>query len=172
MNRTAKIIIAILVLYIISLLSFSGCNGKPEIIEIEKIDTIQICDTAYITDTLIFQKTKLVPKEVYITKIDTFYDSNSNPIELITENKTYLDTLCNEKDTLILQSNISGINPTLDSIRADWRKQETIITNTIEITKFVKDKKKLCFGPSITTGYDFVNKRWGTMAGVSLIYRF
>ena len=95
-----------------------------------------------------------------------------NLIELITENKTYLDTLCNGNDSIILQSNISGINPTLDSIKADWRKQETIITNTIEITKFVKDNKKLYFGPSITTGYDFVNKQWGAMAGVSLIYRF
>lgn len=168
MEKTLKVIIIILLLYIISLCSFSGCNGKTKIVEIEKTDTIQICDTAYITDTLIFEKVRQVPKEVYITRVDTIKENTI----LLTENKIYQDTIKCQEDSIIQEISITGINPTLDYSKVILKKQDKVITNTIEVTKFVKDKKKLCFGPSITTGYDFVNKQWGAMAGVSLIYRF
>lgn len=168
MNKTSKVIISILILYIISLLSFSGCNGKPKIIEIEKTDTLVQKDTIFKTDTFLIEKP--IPVKEEIIKIDTFYDIHNVPVYLATETKEYNDTLCNQNDSIILKNYISGVNASLDSMKVDWRKQE--ITNTITVTKYIKDKKKLCYGPSITTGYDLVNKQWGIMAGVSLIYRF
>lgn len=169
MNKTSKVIISILILYIISLLSFSGCNGKTKIVEIEKTDTLQISDTAYIQhlpETIFIYKP--IPKYITEVRVDTIKENTI----LLTENKIYQDTIKCQEDSIIQEISITGINPTLDYSKVILKKQDKVITNTIEVTKFVKDKKKLCFGPSITTGYDLVNKQWGIMAGVSLIYRF
>ena len=171
MNKTAKIIISILILYIISLLSFSGCNNTPKVIEIEKVDTIQICDTAYITDTLIFQKVKLVPKEVYITKVDTVYDNNFNPIELITENKTYLDTIICNKDTAEFQIFTSGIKSNVDSINLNLKKSNQVIYNTITVTKYAKNNKRISIGLQGGYGYAFKSKELSPYVGVGVNVR-
>lgn len=141
---------------------------KAEIIEIEKVDTIQICDTAYIRDTLIFQKTKLVPKEVYITKVDTVYDDNYNPIELITENKTYQDTIICDKDTAEFQIFTSGIKSNVDSINLSLRKSNPVITNTITIEKLVKNNKRISIGLQGGYGYAFKSKELSPYIGVGI----
>ena len=170
MNKTAKVIISILILYIISLLSFSGCNGKTKVIEIEKTDTLQIFDTAYIQhlpETIFIYKP--IPKYITEVRVDTVKENTI----LVTENKTYKDSICTkDNDSIFVTNIIQGVNANLLSTEVELRKTDKVITNTIEVTKYVKDKKKLCYGPSITTGYDLVNKQWGIMAGVSLIYRF
>lgn len=141
---------------------------KSEIIEIEKIDTIQFCDTAYIRDTLIFQKEKLVPKEVYITKIDTVYDNNYNPIELITENKIYKDTLICDKDTAEFQIFTSGIKSNVDSINLSLRKSNLAITNTITIEKLVKNNKRISIGLQGGYGYAFKSKELSPYVGIGI----
>ena len=139
-------------------------NRKAEVIEIEKTDTVVINDTITQRDTIKITKTKQVYRE--IVKIDTLFKENGDTVKLFTENKQYNDTLWNDQnDSLIIQSNISGINPKLDSISVDWRRHEII--KTVTITNTVK-KKGLHIGPSISTGYDIINKKWGVMAGISL----
>ena len=162
MNKTAKVIISILILYIISLLSFSGCNGKTKVIEIEKTDTIQICDTAYITDTLIFEKVRQVPKEVYITRIDTIKENTI----LLTENKIYQDTIKCQEDSIIQEISITGINPTLDYSKVILKKQDKVITNTITVTKFVKNNKRISLGLQLGYGYAFKSKELTPYVGI------
>ena len=137
-----------------------------------KADTVLISDTITTVDTLTLFKDKPIPKKVYITKVDTFYTKEGNYTVFITENKIYQDTLCNKKDSIILQSYISGQNVQLDSIKADWRKSETIITNTVEVTKYIERPKKLWnrihLQPQVTGGYDIINKQWGVTAGIGV----
>lgn len=166
-SKVYKWVIGFLVVYIIMLLSFPFGNRPKEVI-IEKSDTIQICDTAYIKDTLIFEKVRLVPKEVYITKVDTVFDNNLNPIELITENKTYQDTIICDKDTAELQIFTSGIKSNVDSINLSLRKSNLVITNTITVTKYVKNNKRLSLGLQLGYGYAFKSKELSPYVGIGL----
>ena len=113
-------------------------NPKEDIV---KTDTVITTKTDTLWKDTTITKTKLVPKYIYKTKVDTVYDANQNPIELVTENKVYNDTIVCEKDTAELQIFTSGIKSSVDSINLSLKKSEIIKTNTIEITKYV-DKKK------------------------------
>ena len=141
---------------------------------INKVDTVYVSDTIYKDTTLTIFKEKPIVKEVYLTKIDTFYTKEGKDTILKTESKLYLDTLCCKNDSIILKNYISGVNPTLDSIKADWRKQETIITNTVEITKYIEKKRtfldRLSIGPAVTAGYDPINRQWGMTVGFGAFY--
>lgn len=166
-NKWYKWVIIFLLGYIFFLLNLPK-GTKPREIIIEKSDTIQICDTAYIKDTLIFEKVRLVPKEVYITKVDTVFDNNLNPIELITENKTYQDTIICDKDTAELQIFTSGIKSNVDSINLSLRKSNPVITNTITVTKYVKNNKRLSLGLQLGYGYAFKSKELSPYVGIGL----
>lgn len=136
----------------------------------ETIDTVQVVDFKWKTDT--FEVEKLVPKYIEKLKVDTFYTKDGNDTILTTEIKQYKDTLCQDKDTLVLTSYIKGVNPSLDSISAIWKKQEKIITNTITIEKYIEKPKKFWnrfhIQPQITSGYDFINHQWGIMGGIGV----
>lgn len=120
-------------------------------------DTIITTKTDTIWRDTTIKVKEFVPQKVYIIKRDTFYTKEGNDTILETENKEYKDTLCYQKDSIILKSYISGVNPTLDSIKADWRKSETIITNTVEITKYITKKKGFWdrFHISVQGGYGY-----------------
>lgn len=139
---------------------------------INKTDTIYTTkiDTIYSTDT--FKIIKPIPKYIEKIKTDTVFDAKGDSIFLKTENKQYIDTLCEQNDTAIIQSYISGINANLDSTKVKLKKQETIITNTVEVTKYINKKKtfkdRIHIGPTITGGYDVINKQWGIMVGGSI----
>lgn len=168
-NRIYKIIISILVIYIISLLSFSGCNNTPKVLEIEKVRVDTLLDTAYIQQPpVVITKYKQVPKYITEVKHDTIKENTI----LVTENKTYIDSICTkDNDSIFLKNIIQGVNANLLLTEVTLKKQDKVITNTITIEKVVKNNKRIAFGPSVTAGYDFVNKQCGIMAGFSLIYR-
>lgn len=169
MNRTAKVIISILLLYIISLLSLSGCNGKPKVIEIEKVDTLKIVDTAYVQQPPeIITIYKPIPKYITEVRIDTVKEETV----LITENKIYEDTIVScQNDSILLLTSITGINPTLDYSKVELKKQDRIITNTIEITKHIKDKKRLAFGIQAGYGYGITAKQLTPYIGIGLNFK-
>lgn len=135
-----------------------------------KADTVLVSDTIRYVDTLTIFKEKPIPKEVYLTKIDTFYTKEGKDTIIKTENKVYQDTLCNKNDSIILKSYISGQNPTLDSIKVDWRKSETIITNTVEITKYIDRRKtfwnRFHIGIQAGYGYTFNSKELQPYVGL------
>ena len=66
-------------------------------------------DTIY-NDTVI-EKTKYIPKEVIKLRTDTITKGTI----LTFEQKIYEDTICNDKDSIILKNFISGISSKLDS---------------------------------------------------------
>ena len=124
-------------------------------------DTLVVNDTIW-KDTTIF-KDKLVPKYIKVVKRDTI----TKDTILTVEQKIYEDTLCNDKDSIILQSFISGINSSLDSVKVRLKKQE--ITNTIEITKYIKEKEKLLkIQPQLGIGYGLFNKQPDMYIGIGI----
>ena len=122
-----------------------------------KPDTCIVTDTLRYVDTLTFFKEKPIEKKIYLTKIDTFYTKEGKDTVLKTENKHYIDTLCVQKDTAIIQNYISGINANLDSTRIQLRKTKEVITNTIEITKYIEKKKTFWnrFHLGVQAGYGY-----------------
>lgn len=167
-NNSILLILGFLTCIILTF--FVWHNYEPR--EIEKIDTIwQTKTDTFWKDTTIW-KYKLVEKEKIVQKTDTFYKKDGKDTILVTENKIYKDTLCANNDSIILQSYISGINSNLDSIKADWRKSETVVTNTIEITKYIKEKKHFHIAPNFSIGYGLFNKNIDTYIGVGVGYEF
>lgn len=124
---------------------------------IDKIDTLTISDTIYKDTVLTIIKEKPIPKEVYLTKIDTFYTNNGKDTLLKTENKVYNDTIACAKDTVVVTNFIKGINATLDSTKVLLKKQDKIITNTVTIEKYIEKKKTFFsrFHVGIQTGYGY-----------------
>lgn len=164
--KNSVLIIVVILLTVIAFLAIYHFETPPNV---NKIDTVYKSDTIW-KDTLTIFKEKPVLKIVKIEKTDTFYTKDGKDTILQTQTKQYQDTLCQNKDSIILKSYISGVNPTLDSISAEWKKQETIITNTVEITKYIEKRKRFSYGPSITVGYDPLNKNFGMMVGMSVFF--
>ena len=141
----------------------SYCN--PPNIEV-KSDTVVTTRVDTIWNDTIIEKTKYIPKKVEIIRTDTI----TKDTILTTEQKIYEDTLCNDKDSIILQSFISGISSKLDSTSVNWKKHTTVVTNTVEVTKYIEKPKtfldRIHIQPQITSGYDLVNHQWGITAGI------
>lgn len=161
----------LLILLVLSLLTVFFCRRcdsiPPEIIE--RTDTLVISDTIFKRDTLTI--TKPIPKYVEVVKIDTVFTEKGDTIQLFTENKTYIDSICAQNDTVIITNYIQGINAQLDSTKVDWRKQEII--KTLEITKIIKQKpKKFTINPQLGVGYGIMNKRPDVWLGVGISYNF
>lgn len=138
---------------------------KPDI---KKIDTVTVNDTVLKTDTVDTTIYKTIPKYIEKIKVDTVFDKNGDTIQLVTENKLYQDTICQNNDSLVLKSYISGVRPMRDSISVLWKKQETIITNTITIEKYIEKKKKLYISPQFGVGYGLTNKKVDIFLGVGV----
>ena len=137
-----------------------------------KVDTVFSTKTDTLWKDTTITKTQLVPKYIYEIKHDTVYDKEDNPIELITENKVYQDTILCNKDTAEFQIFISGIKSYVDSINLHLRKSEVIKTNTITITKYIEKKKTFFsrFHVGIQTGYGygFNSKQFEPYVGAGL----
>lgn len=135
-------------------------TGTSDTVVTTRVDTIW-------NDTII-EKTKYIPKKVEIIRTDTI----TKDTILTTEQKIYEDTLCNDKDSIILKSFISGISSKLDSTSVNWKKHTTVVTNTIEITKYIEKPKKIWdrirIQPQVTSGYDLINHKWGIMGGIGV----
>ena len=169
-NNTILLILGFLTCIILTF--FVWHNYEPR--EIEKTDTIwQTKTDTFWKDTTI-TKEKLVPKEVFITKVDTFYKKDGSDTIFKTENKKFQDTLICEKDTAELQIFTSGIKSNVDSISLKLRKSEIIKTNTVEITKYIERPKTLKdhfkVGVGVGYGYGMINKNFDVYTGISINY--
>ena len=146
---------------------------KPNIDRVDTVFQTRVDTIKDIKDTTIY---KTVPKYIEKIKTDTLYTKDGKDTILAVENKVYQDTLTCAKDSIILQSFITGVNSTRDSIKANWKRQETIITNTIEITKYVTPKKTFFshfkVGVGVGYGYGFKNKDIEPFVGISVNYNF
>ena len=134
---------------------------------IEKRDTTIIRDTVW-KDTTITEK-ELIPKIIVKKKVDTVYTDKGDTLQLLTESKMYYKRLTTSKDTADLQIYTTGINTSLDSLKWRLKTHNTHTTEVVEIIKYEEQKNKLVkFRPSITFGYDPLNKQWGLVVGFGL----
>ena len=139
---------------------------------VRRSEPINTSDTVYNTriDTIyndtVIEKTKYVPKEVIKLRTDTI----TKDTILTFEQKIYEDTICNDKDSIILKNFIFGISSKLDSTSVAWKKHTTVVTNTVEITKYIEKPKtfwnRIHIQPQITSGYDVINHQWGIVGGI------
>ena len=120
------------------------------------------------TDTITTTKTDTKVKYIQVVKTDTVFDKQGNEIELITDNKTYIDTICAQKDTAIVTSYISGVNAKLDSLKVEMKTAREITTNTIEVTKYIKQNKRFNIGVQTGVGYGFTSRQIEPYIGVGL----
>ena len=143
-------------------------KNKIEPYEIIKTDTITNTKTDTLWKYTTITKTDTKVKYIQVIKTDTVYDKQGNEIELITDNKTYSDTILCGKDTIDYQIHISGIKSKLDSISLRLKKSEVIKTNTIEVTKYVKQNKRFNVGVQTGVGYGFTSRQIEPYIGFGL----
>ena len=136
--------------------------------------TIVTTDTVYKTKTY----TDTVPKYItrWKTKTDTLFKENDTILHLVElKGKTYSKTFTDDNDTITYHAHVSGYDvdgqeyPRLDSIGFTLRRfiKQTNTTLT-QVVNVPKKRQFITTSPSITVGYDPINKQWGAMVGVSM----
>ncbi len=136
--------------------------------------TTIVTDTVYETKTLIDTVPQYITK--WKTKTDTLFKENdSTPHVVELKGKTYSKTFTDDNDTITYQAHVSGYDvdsvgyPRLDSIEFTLRRFN-IQTNTTstQVVNVPQKRQFITTSPSITLGYDPINKQWGAMVGLSV----
>ena len=138
----------------------------------QKTDTVFSTKTDTLwKDTTIIEK-EFVPKTIVKIKTDTLFKENGDTIQLITESKRFDKTILSGKDTADVQVYTSGINTRLDSLKMRLKTHNEVITNTVEITKYVEKKKtfwnRFHIQPQVGVGYGVFNKNIDAYVGVGI----
>ena len=137
-------------------------------------------DTVFVTktdtlwrDTTII-KDKPVEKKVVEVRRDTVFTPGGDTLQLITEHKTYQERLLSGKDTADVQVYTTGINTSVDSLKMRFRTHTEVVTNTIEITKYIEKKRKFHerfhFSPNVSAGYCVFNRNLDVYVGFGVAY--
>lgn len=175
MMKKSNLLLAVILL-VMAVISFSlvkNCN-RPRFNGIEKSDTIikTKTDTLW-KDTTIIEK-EFVPRIIVKTKTDTLFKANGDTVKLITESKRFDKSIVSGKDTADVQVYTSGINTSLDSLKMRFKTHKEIVTNTVEITKYVEKKKtfkdRIKVIPNVGVGYGLINNKPDIYIGVGIGY--
>ena len=136
--------------------------------------TTIVTDTIYETKTL----TDTVPQYItrWKTKRDTLFKENDSiPHVVQLKGKTYSNTITNSNDTITYHAHVSGYDvdsvgyPRLDSIGFSLRRFNIQANRTsTQVVNVPQKRQFITTSPSITLGYDPINKQWGAMVGVSV----
>lgn len=158
MNSNTLIFISIAICFIILGFFYLDRSGyfdpMKEVINTDTVFTTKT-DTLW-KDTTIVEK-EIIPKYIVKTKIDTLFKENGETVQLITESKRFDKRLINDKDTADVQIYTSGIETSLDSLKMRLKAHKEVITNTVEITKYVDKKKTFWnrFHIGVQAGYGY-----------------
>ena len=158
MNSNTLIFISIAICFIILGFFYLDRSGyfdpMKEVINTDTVFTTKT-DTLW-KDTTIVEK-EILPKIIVKTKIDTLFKENGETVQLITESKMFDKTILSDKDTAYVQVYTSGINTSLDSLKMRLKAHKEVITNTVEITKYVEKKKTFWnrFHIGVQAGYGY-----------------
>ena len=147
---------------------------KKLVSSIDYNTTIVTTDTIYETKTL----TDTVPQYItrWKTKTDTLFKENDTIPHIVElKGKTYSNTVTNDNDTITYHAHISGYDvdssqyPRLDSIEFTLKRfiKQTNTTST-QVVNVPKKRQFITTSPSVTLGYDPLNKQWGAMVGLSV----
>ena len=170
MKKSKYYIISIILCAIIFGIIGYYCGSKPQkVVETDTVFTTKI-DTLW-RDTTITIK-ELVPKEIVKLKVDTIYLSNGDTLNLITESKRYDEVLTSGVDTCEVSAFVSGVHPSLDSLSWKLKTHHEVITNTVEIIKYIEKKKtfkdRFHIQPQVGVGYGLFNKKIDAYVGIGI----
>ena len=173
MNSNTLIFISIAICFIILGFFYLDRSGYFDPMkEVTNTDTVFTTKTDTLwKDTTIVEK-KIVPKYIIKKNVDTVYTNEGDTLSLITEAKRFDKRLISNKDTADVQIYTSGINTSLDSLKMRFKTHREIVTNTVEVTKYVKDRKRFIdrfhIQPQVGVGYGVLNKKFDTYVGVGI----
>lgn len=142
--------------------------------EVIKTDTVftRKTDTLW-KDTTIVEK-EIVPKYIVKKKVDTVYTNEGDTLNLITEAKRFDKSIVSDKDTADVEIYTSGINTSLDSLKMRLKTHTDVITNTVEVTKYIQKKKTFWnrwhVGLQGGYGYTFKTKDLQPYVGVGISF--
>ena len=125
--------------------------------EVIKTDTVFTTKTDTLwKDTTIVEK-ETVPKYIIKKNVDTVYTNEGDTLSLITEAKRFDKRLISNKDTADVQVYTSGIETSLDSLKMRLKTHTDVITNTVEVTKYIQKKKTFWnrFHIGVQAGYGY-----------------
>lgn len=170
MKKSKYYIISIILCAIIFGIIGYYCGSKSQkVVETDTVFTTKT-DTLW-KDTTITIK-ELVPKEIVKKKVDTLYLSNGDTLNLITESKRYDEVLTSGVDTCEVSAFVSGVHPSLDSLSWKLKTHHEVITNTVEIIKYIEKKKtfkdRFHIQPQVGVGYGLFNKKIDTYVGIGI----
>ena len=169
-QRANNIIIGILLtIAVILLIALGHYRGKVKDKPISDTVTIVHYDTVY--NTIIKTVEKPILRHVETIKYDTVYESKDTVIALPIEKKTYNDTIICQEDSVIVESTIVGLNPSLESLKAILKKREIHQTSEKIITKY-KEKKGFYVAPNASIGYGVINRKPDIYVGIGIGYKF
>lgn len=174
-NNTLIFISLFITLAILSIFYVNdNYNIKDWFNNTQKTDTVFSTKTDTLwKDTTIIEK-EFVPKTIVKTKTDTLFKENGDTIQLITESKRFDKTILSGKDTADVQVYTSGINTSLDSLKMRLKTHREIVTNTVEVTKYVEKKKMFWdrwhVGLQGGYGYTFKTKDLQPYVGVGISF--
>ena len=158
MNSNTLIFISIAICFIILGFFYLDRSGyfdpMKEVIKTDRVLATKT-DTLW-KDTTIVEK-EIVPKYIVKKKVDTVYTKKGDTLNLITEAKRFDKRLISNKDTADVQIYTSGINTSLDSLKMRFKTHTDVITNTVEVTKYIQKKKTFWnrFHIGVQAGYGY-----------------
>lgn len=173
MNSNTLIFTSIAICFIILGFFYLDRSGYfDQMKEVIKTDTVFTTKTDTLwKDTTIVEK-EIVPKYIIKKNVDTVYTKEGNTLNLITEAKRFDKRLISNKDTADVQVYTSGIETSLDSLKMRLKTHREIVTNTVEVTKYVHKKKTFLdrwhVGLQGGYGYTFKTKDLQPYVGVGI----
>ena len=158
MNSNTLIFISIAICFIILGFFYLDRSGYFDPMkEVIKTDTVFTTKTDTLwKDTTIVEK-EIVPKYIIKKNVDTVYTNEGDTLNLITEAKRFDKRLISNKDTADVQIYTSGIKTSLDSLKMRLKTHTDVITNTVEVTKYIQKKKTFWnrFHIGVQAGYGY-----------------
>lgn len=170
MKNNLKTILPTIVIGILLVILGYYCGKTKQ--NVIKQDTVYSTKTDTLWKDTVITKKELVPKEIVKKKVDTLYLNNGDTMLLNTESKRYDELLTSGVDTCFLTAFVSGVHPSLDSLSCRMKTHHEVVTNTVEITKYLERKKtlkdRIRFTPNVSVGYGVVNKKPDIYVGFGL----
>ena len=158
MNSNTLIFISIAICFIILGFFYLDRSGYFDPMkEVIKTDTVFTTKTDTLwKDTTIVEK-EIIPKYIIKKKVDTVYTKEGDALNLITESKMFDKRLISNKDTADVQIYTSGIETSLDSLKMRLKTHTDVITNTVEVKKYIQKKKTFWnrFHIGVQAGYGY-----------------
>lgn len=140
--------------------------------EVIKTDTVFSTKTDTLWRDTIIVREKPVEKKVVEVRRDTVFTPGGDTLTLVTEHKTYEERFISHKDTADVAVYTTGINTEVDSIAIKLKTYTEIITNTVEITKYIQKKRKFLdrfhFTPNVSAGYGIFTRKPDIYVGIGV----